>query len=64
MLFGIDLQKLFTGALIAGGGAAAEQVVGILLQVDFGPMSPYVAAGLAVVINGVRLWVRENLGGK
>jgi Na+-driven multidrug efflux pump len=52
--------KILKGGVIAGIGAAAFYVLEALGTADYGTYTPLVTAGLAILVNAVRVFVREN----
>lgn len=52
-----DIKSVLTGAGIAGVGAALTFIVENLGKLDFGEWTPFVAAGVAVVVNLIRKYV-------
>jgi len=54
-----SLQKVITGALIAGGGALLTYIAQNLSSIDFGIFTPAIVASLSILINYVRKLLEE-----
>ncbi len=54
-----SLQKVITGALIAGGGALLTYLAANLGNIEFGAFTPLITAGAAILINYLRKLLDE-----
>ena len=52
--------KMWSSFLLSMGGFVAVKIIEQLLQVDFGGLTPLVAALAPFLINAIRLWLRER----
>lgn len=55
-----DGKRIGKGALVALVGALLVYATDTIPQVDFGTLTPLVAAGFAVLANIVRVWIADN----
>ena len=55
-----DALKIGKGATLAAAGAFIVYVAKALGDVDFGDWTPFVVAGLAVLVNVARKWYTTN----
>jgi len=52
------LIKTLKGAAIAGTGAAALYILKFVGTINFGPITPIIAAGTPIIFNAIKEWMR------
>jgi hypothetical protein len=52
-----DVKSILIGACIAGAGALLTFIVENVGKLNFGEWTPFVVAGVSVVVNIIRKWI-------
>lgn len=52
-----DIKSILIGACIAGAGALLTFIAENVSKLDFGDWTPFVVAGVSVVVNIIRKWI-------